>query len=193
MTNYKVNQLKKKSFAFTSLYFLVGHLTRLHWKVRKTSENTLRVNVFFAGLPMTWIGFESLLNKYLWRGDKLQKFLHSRQAQLLLYIVFFLLVCVLFECLPWEACLSVCVCTSLSVYSSTVFLGGFLFNILKQTFSNCYTYAIFIKILSAISPGSPPRNMSFFSEGQVLIETVYPKQNASHWANKEHWLGHTKR
>lgn len=38
LANYKVNQLKK-SFAFTSLYFLVGHLTGLHWQVRKPSEH----------------------------------------------------------------------------------------------------------------------------------------------------------
>lgn len=79
---------------------------------------------------------------------------------------------------------SVCLCLrfALCLFFYSV-LGGGLFNILKQAFSNCYTYGIFIKILSAISLCSQPSNMLkteniFISDGQVLMQTMYPKQNA---------------
>lgn len=90
-------------------------------------------------------------------------------------------------CFVWvfaQRGVSVCLCLrfALCLFISSV-LGGGLFNILKQAFSNCYTYGIFIKILSAVSLWSQPSNMLiteniFISDGQVLMQTMYPKQNA---------------
>lgn len=107
--------------------------------------------------------------------------IHLRQALILLYIVFFLLVCVLCECLPWEACLSVCVCASLSVYSSTVFWVAAC-----SIYSSRHFQIVTLMAFSSkyyLQFWSQPRNMLitkniFISDGQVLMQTMYPKKNA---------------